>query len=78
MPIYETDWQGKWEVHEGYRLLIEPSEEYLNQLKEQESEPVIATEPIDEEKAFLSEAVIQLSSELEVLKQEIKTLKGGN
>ncbi len=40
-----------------------------------EPESVVVTEPIDKEKAFLSEAVIQLSSEIESLKQEIKTLK---
>lgn len=43
-----------------------------------EPESVVVTEPIDKEKAFLSEAVIQLSSEIESLKQEIKTLKWGN
>lgn len=41
-------------------------------------EPIVVNEPIDEEKAFLSEAIIQLSNKLEVLKQEIQTLKGGN
>jgi len=40
-------------------------------------EQIIAEEPVDEEKAFLAEAVIQLSSELEILRQEIQILKGG-
>lgn len=38
----------------------------------------IINEEVDEEKAFLAEAVIQLSNEIEILKQEINRLKGGN
>lgn len=48
------------------------------QLQQPEPELIIVTEPADEEKAFLAEAVIQLSNEIEILKQEINKLKGGN
>lgn len=38
----------------------------------------IISEPVDEEKAYLSEAVIHLSGEIEVLKQKISMLEGVN
>ena len=43
-----------------------------------EQPQVIIEELIDEEKAFMAEAIIQMSTELENLKQEINILKGGN
>lgn len=39
---------------------------------------IIIDEPIDEEKAFMAEAIIQMSTEIEIMKAQINTLTGGN
>jgi hypothetical protein len=40
-------------------------------------DPVIVDEPVDEEKAAMAEAIIAHDAEIEALKAEIQTLKGG-
>lgn len=58
--IYETDVDGKWEVRGNVRLLVEPSEEYLQKLEIQRQQEL-------EEK--LLESLIPSSNE--ILKAEI-------
>lgn len=38
----------------------------------------IISEQVDEEKAFMAEAIIQMSYLIETMQQEINILKGGN
>lgn len=38
----------------------------------------VIVQEVDEEKAFMAEAIIQMSNEIENLKNEINILKGGN
>jgi len=46
-------------------------------IERQKRDLVIITEPVDEEKAILAEAVISLTDEIEQLKARIQTLEGG-
>lgn len=71
-----VDESGTWEVNGGVRLLVEPSELWL-----QENQPVvdppIVEEPVDEEKAALCEAIIAMSGELDELKARLLIVEGG-
>ncbi|QUH21409.1 hypothetical protein [Alkaliphilus sp. B6464] len=70
----------KIKLNAPYMELVIEDGQIVDVIPTERPEPIpeIVNEQVDEEKAFLSEAVIQLSNELESLKQEIKTLKGGN
>lgn len=70
----------KIKVHAPYMELVIEESRIVDVIPTERPEPIfeIVNEQVDEEKSFLAEAVIQLSGELEVLKQEIQTLKGGN
>lgn len=67
----------KIKVHAPYIDLVIENGQIIDVIPVERPEKIV-TEVVDEEKAFLAEGVIQLSNELETLKQEIKTLKGGN
>lgn len=61
------------------KFVLHPSEQYPIGITIEELPPKLpASEPVDEEKAALAEAVIFLSNELDQLKAEIAILKGGN
>jgi len=80
--IDETDIQNeelieKLKTHAPYMDLIIKDGKIVDIIPTERPElmPEIVNEQVDEEKAFLAEAVIQLSSEIEGLKQEMKNLK---
>lgn len=51
----------------------------LEELEEKSKESIyeVQSEPVDEEKAFMAEAIIKMSNDIERLKQEIQIIKGG-
>jgi|GEM_PF-3152132 len=62
MKNYEIDVNGKWEIQDNVRLLIEPSESYLLQIAEEkrQQEEAEANRPL---------------SEMELLKQQMEEQK---
>jgi len=58
---YITDSSGKWLIKDGYKILVEPSEEYIKRL-EQEEQQMLEQEMLENLKP----------SEKEVLKAEIE------
>lgn|GEM_PF-6566535 len=65
MPEYVTNKDGKWEIGEGYEVLIEPSETYIQEVDfrfQQEEQERIERELMESLKP----------SEKEVLKAEIE------
>jgi len=69
----------KIQSHSPYMELVIDDDKIVDVIPIERPEPIhdIVNEQVDEEKAFLAEAAIQLSGEIEELKQEIQILKGG-
>jgi len=66
--LIKTDERGTIESINNVEYLIQPSAEWLEQNKT--SQPII-TEPIDEEKVMLAEAIIAQAEEIEALKARL-------
>lgn len=64
--------QKMQETYIGNTKILTP---YIEETQPQQE---IISEPVDEEKAFLADAIIQMSALIETMQQEINTLKGGN
>lgn len=67
----EVDEQGNvWEVNGNVRLLVEPTEEWIAE-NQPVVDPPVVTEPIDEEKAAMAEAIIDMDARITEMEAKV-------